>query len=176
MRRSVRDTSGDLGPRDVPPGPDPCAARGQIADSTLVAAPRQRAADGGKAQIEAGRTAAEVGTAKARRKDADARWTNKRWKAETRADGTKPIDIAIPILGQEPHVSMGRMQGIARGQIATDAARHDGARLREGLEGANTDRGVCANSAYRSAEGPGGPRTARSAASAVQAPRERPVP
>ena len=45
------------------------------------------------------------------------------------------------------------MHGLIRRQITTDAARHDGARLREGLvQRANTARGVWADSAYRSAE------------------------
>lgn len=129
---------------------------GQIVDATLVAAPRQRLTDGEKAAIKEGRTAAEVWPekpAKACQKDVDARWTVKLSKAKARADGTKPIDIAIPAYGYKSHVSIDRMHGLIRRQITTDAARHDGARLREGLiQRANTARAVWADSAYRSAE------------------------
>ncbi|WP_299823390.1 transposase [uncultured Jannaschia sp.] len=70
-----------------------------------------------------------------------------------RPDGTKPVDIAIPIYGYKSHVSIDRMHGVIRRQIVTDASRHDGARLREGLiHPANTARDVWAESAYRSAE------------------------
>ena len=48
---------------------------------------------------------------------------------------------------------MERMHGIVPRQVITDTARHDGARLREGLiQRANTARDVWADSAYRSAE------------------------
>ncbi len=118
---------------------------GQILDATLVAAPRQRHTDGEKAAIKEGRGAAEIWPdkpAKARQKDVDGRWTVKHSKAKTRADGSKPIDIAIPIYGYKSHVSIDRMHGIVRRQVITDAARHDGARLREGLiQRANTARG-----------------------------------
>ena len=129
---------------------------GQIVDATLVAAPRQRNTEAEKAAIKAGRTAAEIWPeqpAKVRQKDVDGRWTVKLSKAKVRADGTKPIDIAIPVYGYKSHVSIDRMHGIVRRQLTTDAARHDGARLREGLiQRANTARSVWADSAYRSAE------------------------
>ncbi|MBB1492706.1 transposase [Paracoccus sp. MC1854] len=129
---------------------------GQILDATLVAAPRQRNTEGEKAQIREGRTAAEIWPdkpAKARQKDVDGRWTVKQSKAKLRADGSKPIDIAIPVYGYKSHISIDRMHGIVRRQVVTDAARHDGARLREGLiQRTNTARDVWADSAYRSAE------------------------
>ncbi|MRX50192.1 IS5 family transposase [Paracoccus sp. S-4012] len=129
---------------------------GQILDATLVAAPRQRNTDGEKAQIREGRTAAEIWPdkpARARQKDVDGRWTVKYSKAKLRADGSKPIDIAIPVFGYKSHISIDRMHGVIRRQVVTDAARHDGARLREGLiQGANTARDVWADSAYRSVE------------------------
>lgn len=129
---------------------------GQILDATLVAAPRQRNTDGEKAQIRAGRTAAQIWPekpSKARQKDVDGRWTVKYSKAKARADGTKPIDIAIPVYGYKSHISIDRMHGLIRRQVVTDAAKHDGARLREGLiQRANTARDVWADSAYRSAE------------------------
>jgi len=129
---------------------------GQILDATLIAAPRQRNTDGERAAIKEGKSAADIWPdkpAKARQKDVDGRWTVKYSKATARADGTKPVDIAIPVYGYKSHISIDRMHGIVRRQIVTDAARHDGARLREGLiQGANTSRDVWADSAYRSAE------------------------
>lgn len=128
---------------------------GQILDATLVAAPRQRNTDGEKAAIKEGRSAAEIWPekpAKARQKDVDGRWTVKYSKAKVRADGTKPVDIAIPVYGYKSHISIDRMHGIVRRQVVTDAARHDGGQLREGLiQSANTARDVWADSAYRSA-------------------------
>lgn len=129
---------------------------GQIVDASLVAAPRQRNTDGEKAAIKADKTAREIWPeqpAKAAQKDTSARWTVKCSKAKTRADGSKPVDIAIPIFGYKSHVSIDRMHGIIRRQIVTDASLHDGARLREGLiQTANTARDVWADRAYRSAQ------------------------
>ena len=129
---------------------------GQIVDASLVAAPRQRNTDGEKAAIKEGKSAAEIWPdkpAKARQKDVDGRWTVKYSKAKVRADGTKPVDIAIPVYGYKSHISIDRMHGLIRRQTVTDAARHDGARLREGLIArTNTSRSVWADSAYRSAE------------------------
>ena len=129
---------------------------GPILDATLVAAPRQRNTDGEKALIKEGRSAADIWPdepAKARQKDVDGRWTVKYSKAKVQADGSKPIDIAIPVYGYKSHVSIDRMHGIVRRQVVTDAARHDGACLREGLIArTNTSRSVWADSAYRSAE------------------------
>ncbi len=122
---------------------------GQIVDASLVAAPRQRNTDAEKAAIKAGKTAAQIWPekpAKAAQKDTDGRWTVKYSKAKVRADGSKPVDIAIPIYGYKSHVSIDRMHGVIRRQIVTDAAQHDGARLREGLiQTANTARGVWAD-------------------------------
>ena len=129
---------------------------GQIVDATLVAAPRQRLTDDEKAEIKAGRTSAEVWPekpAKARQKDVDACWTLQRSRTKPRTDGTEPTALAVPLFGYKSHVSIDRMHGIVRRQLVTDAARHDGARLREGLiQQANTARDVWADSAYRSAE------------------------
>lgn len=129
---------------------------GQIVDASLVAAPRQRNTDGEKAAIKAGKSAAEIWPekpSKAPQKDTDGRWTVKYSKAKARADGTKPVDIAIPIYGDKSHISLDRMHAIIRRQIVTSAAQHDGARLREGLiQTAKTARDVWADSAYRSAE------------------------
>ncbi|WP_027289866.1 IS5 family transposase [Rhodovibrio salinarum] len=129
---------------------------GQIIDATLVAAPRQRNTDGEKAAIKAGKRAREIWPekpAKARQKDVDARWTVKVSKAKPAEDGTPRIDIAIPTFGYKSHISMDRRHGIIRRQKVTDAAAHDGARLREGLiDTTNTASDVWADSAYRSVE------------------------
>jgi transposase, IS5 family len=166
---------------------------GQIVDAGLVAAPRQRNTEGEKAAIKEGKSAAEIWPekpAKARQKDVDGRWTVKYSKAKVRANGTKPhspsslgpmaqqwLIIAIPVYGYKSHISIDRMHGLAnvlgpladigslRRQTATDAARHDGGQLREGLIArSNTSRPVRAGrhcralgpsddgDAYRSAE------------------------
>jgi IS5 family transposase len=129
---------------------------GQIVDATLVAAPRQRNTDAEKAAIKAGKRAREIWPekpSKARQKDTDARWTVKFSKAKPAEDGTKRIDIAIPTFGYKSHIAIDRRHGIIRRQKVTDAAAHDGARLREGLiDTTNTASDVWADSAYRSAE------------------------
>jgi IS5 family transposase len=129
---------------------------GQIIDASLIAAPRQCNSDGEKAAIKAGKTAQEIWPdkpAKAAQKDTNARWTVKYSKAKTSADGSKPVDLAIPTFGYKSHISIDCQNGIIRRQIITDAAQHDGARLREGLiQTANTGSRVWADTAYRSAE------------------------
>ena len=87
---------------------------GQIVDSSLVAAPRQRATKAEKAAIKAGRQAGEI------------------WP-----DGRKLVDIAVPVYGYKTHISIDRKHGIIRRQIVTDAAANDGKRLREGLIGSS---------------------------------------
>lgn len=128
---------------------------GQIIDATLVAAPRQHNTNAEKAAIKAGKQAKEIwpsSPAKARQKDTDARWTVKFSKGKPAADGKPQIDIAIPTFGYKSHISIDRRHGIIRRFLVTDAAAHDGARLREGLiDPANTASGVWADSAYRSA-------------------------
>jgi IS5 family transposase len=127
---------------------------GQIVDATLVAAPRQRNTEAEKAAIKAGKSAGEIWPekpAKARQKDVDARWTIKFSKARPAADGKPQIDIAIPSFGYKSHISIDRRHGIIRRGLVSDAAAHDGARLREGLiDPNNTASGVWADSAYRS--------------------------
>ena len=127
---------------------------GQIVDATLVAAPRQRNTEAEKVAIKAGKTADEIWPeqpAKARQKDVDARWTMKFSKAKPAADGSPRIDIAIPTFGYKSHISIDLRHGIIRRGMVTDAAAHDGARLREGLiDPNNTASDVWADSAYRS--------------------------
>ena len=129
---------------------------GQIVDATLVAAPRQRNTEGEKAAIKAGKAADEIWPdrpARARQKDTHARWTVKFSKAKPAADGRPQVDIAIPAFGYKSHISIDRRHGIIRRAKVTDAAAHDGARLREGLiDPTNTASDVWADSAYRSAE------------------------
>jgi transposase, IS5 family len=129
---------------------------GQIVDATLVTAPRQRNTDEEKARIKAGEKAAQIWPdkpAKARQKDTDARWTVKFSKAKPSPDGKPQIDIAIPTYGYKSHISIDRGHGVIRRGKTTDAAAHDGARLREGLiDPNNTASAVWADTAYRSAE------------------------
>ena len=109
---------------------------GQIADASLVAAPRQRNTNAEKADIKAGKIpeAWKDRPAKLRHKDRDARWTVKFTKAKPREDGTVPaIDLAIPAFGYKSHISIDRRFRRIRRWKATDASAHDGARLREGL-------------------------------------------
>ena len=127
---------------------------GQIIDASLVAAPRQRNTEDEKAAIKAGRKAAEIWAeepAKAAQKDTDARWTVKTSRGKVETDGTARRDIAIPVFGYKSHISVDRRHGFIRRQKVTDAATHDGARLREGLvDPDNTASSVWADTAYRS--------------------------
>ena len=127
---------------------------GQIVDASLVAAPRQRNTDEEKAAIKAGKTAREIWPdkpAKAAQKDTDARWTLKTSKGKVEADGTIKRDLAIPAFGYKSHIGIDRRHGFIRRQKVTDAAAHDGARLREGLiDPSNTASDVWADTAYRS--------------------------
>ena len=127
---------------------------GQIVDASLVAAPRQHDTDAEKEAIKAGRSASEIWPdepAKAAQKDTDARWTLKTSKGRIDADGTVKRDIAIPAFGYKSHISIDRRHGFIRRQKVTDAAAHDGARLRDGLiDPTNTASDVWADTAYRS--------------------------
>ena len=130
------------------------AMSGQIVDASLVAAPRQRNTQAEKDEIKAGRVppAWKHKPAKLRHKDRDARWTVKFTKAKPRQDGTLPAtDLAIPAFGYRNHISIDRGFGFIRKWLATDAACHEGRRLREGLlDKSNTAGGVWGDTAYRS--------------------------
>lgn len=131
------------------------AMSGQLMDATLVPAPRQRNDDGEKDAIKAGRTAAEIWPekpARARQKDVDARWTVKTSKAKPRPDGRTQADLAVPVYGYKNHVSTDRRHGLIRKWTVTAASAHDGARLPELLDKANTASAVWADTAYRSAK------------------------
>lgn len=128
---------------------------GQIVDASLVAAPRQRNTEEEKAAIKAGKTADEIWPdepAKAAQKDTDARWTVKSSKGKPKPDGAMQSDLTIPEFGYKTHIGIDVAHGFIRRQKVTDAAAHDGARLREGLvDPTNTASGVWADTAYRSA-------------------------
>ena len=130
------------------------AMSGQIVDSSLVAAPKQRNTKQEKDNIKAGKVpdAWKDRPAKLRQKDRDAHWTVKFTKAKPQADGTvPPVDIAIPAFGYQNHISIDRRHGLIRKWLATDAAAYEGARLREGLlDRTNTAKSVWADTAYRS--------------------------
>lgn len=126
---------------------------GQIIDATLVSAPKQRNSETEKADIKAGRVpeAWRQKPAKLRQKDRDGRWTVKFAKAREKSDRKIQPDIAIPVYGYKSHISIDQRHGIIRRQIVTDAAAHDGARLREGLiDKDNYASPVWADTAYRS--------------------------
>jgi transposase, IS5 family len=127
---------------------------GQIVDASLVAAPRQRNTEEEKAAIKAGKKARAIWPdkpGKAAQKDTDARWTLKTSKGKVEADGTLERDLVIPAFGYKSHIGIDRRHGFIRRQKVTDAAAHDGARLRDGLiDPANTASDVWADTAYRS--------------------------
>lgn len=127
---------------------------GQIVDASLVAAPRQRNTEDEKAAIKAGKKAREIWPekpAKAAQKDTNARWTVKTSKGKVDAEGTVKRDLAIPTFGYKSHIGIDRRHGFIRRQKVTNAAAHDGARLREGLiDPTNTASDVWADTAYRS--------------------------
>jgi hypothetical protein len=109
------------------------AMSGQIVDSSLVAAPKQRNTKEEKDEIKAGRIPQEWQgkAAKLRQKDRDARWTVKFTKAKQQPDGTvPPVDIAIPAFGYQNHISIDAKHGLIRRWLATDAAAYEGASTR----------------------------------------------
>ena len=109
---------------------------GQIVDASLVAAPWQRNTDGEKAPIKEGKSVPEIWTTSLRGRAK--RMSTVAGRSNTRRRRCVPtarsrVDIAIPVYGYKPHISINRMHGLIRCQVVTDAAQHDGARLREGL-------------------------------------------
>ena len=80
-----------------------------------------------------------------------ARWTLKTSKGKVEADGTVKRDLAIPAFGYKSHIGIDQRHDFIRRPKVTDAAAHDGARLREGLvDPTNTASDVWADTAYRS--------------------------
>jgi IS5 family transposase len=130
------------------------AMSGQIVDATIVAAPKQRNTDEEKKAIREGRIpeAWADKPAKLAQKDRDARWTVKYTKAKPKEDAALQVDLAIPAFGYKNHIAIDRAHGLIRKWTATHAAAHDGARLEEVLDRANTASHVWADTAYRSAK------------------------
>jgi IS5 family transposase len=63
-----------------------------------------------------------------------------------------PVDLAIPAFGYRNHIAIDRRFGLIRKWLSTDAAAHEGSRLREGLlDKTNTAAAVWGDTAYRSA-------------------------
>ena len=110
---------------------------GQTVGATLVAAPRQHLTDAENAEVKAGRSAAEVWPAGGRPRRIRGTSTRagrlQRSRARARPGGAEPTALAVPLFGHKLHVSIDRMHGLIRRQLATCAARHDGRRLRERL-------------------------------------------
>lgn len=130
---------------------------GQIVDASLIAAPKQRNTDDERAAIKEGKSAAEIWPDepnKVAQKDTNARWTVKQSKAPAPGpDGKTLPAISIPVFGYKDHIGIDRRFRFIRTQKITDAAAHDGARLREGLiDPQNTASDVWADTAYRSAK------------------------
>src|SRR6185295_9764561 len=128
------------------------AMSGQIIDASIVAAPKQRNTDGEKRDIKEGRIpgAWKDKPAKLAQKDRNARWTVKWSKAKPADDGAQRVDLAVPAFGYKNHIGIDRRHGLIRTWVATDAARHDGARLANLISKANTGSEVWADTAYRS--------------------------
>ena len=127
---------------------------GQILDTTLVAAPKQRNTNDEKTDLREGRIPQDWQDkpSKLSHKDRHARWTLKFTKAKRQEDGSMPAtDLAIPFFGYKSHISIDRKFRLIRKWKTTDAAASDGARLREGLlDKTNTASTVWADTAYRS--------------------------
>ena len=131
--------------------------QGQIADATVVSAPRQRMTDEEKARAKKGESASEIWDKpeKARQKDVDARWTMKRVKMRKIDGGGKSGEGGGGLCemkhGYKNHVSIDRKWRLVRRWSATDAARHDGHELENLLDMNNGCKTVWADSAYLSA-------------------------
>ncbi len=128
---------------------------GQIVDSSLIAAPRQRMTSSEKARAKAGEDAKDIwpdNPAKAAQKDTDARWMVKYSKAKTTKTGEKDaglVDISVPHFGYKNHISIDRKFRFIRGEKTTDAARYDGHELASVLTKDNRSGKVWADTAYR---------------------------
>jgi IS5 family transposase len=128
------------------------AMGGQIVDATVVEAPRQHNSDEEKREIKEGRVP-EAWTdepAKLAQKDMDARWTLKRGKKKEAKDGKPSLEIVVPAFRYKNHIATDVAHGFIRAFTVTDAAAHDGARLRELVRQDNTASTVWADTAYRS--------------------------
>jgi len=132
------------------------AKSGKILDASLIPALRQHLSEDEKAAIKEGQTADEIWPdepRKAAQKDTQAHWTVKTSRSVPPNEGEKvKPDFTIPGFGYKNHIGIDRENGLIRTWLVTDAAAHDGARLREGLiDQDNTASDVWADSAFRSA-------------------------
>jgi transposase, IS5 family len=98
-----------------------------------VAAPKQRNTEAEKGTVKEGKSAAEIWPdepAKARQKDADARWTLKFATAKLTADGKPQVDIAIPSFGYKSSLSTSEplLHPQAQGHRCCSLPRSDGPR------------------------------------------------
>jgi len=129
------------------------AMGGQIIDASLVSAPKQRNTKDEKEAIKAGKSASEIWPdepAKAAQKDVDARWTVKIGRPkDTDAPRSVP-ELAIAVFGYKSHIGIDRRFGFIRSFAVTDAACHDGKKLRDLVTTDNTASDVWADTAYRS--------------------------
>ena len=128
------------------------AMSGQLVDASIIAAPKQRTSKAEKQAIKEGRVPEgwHDEPAKLRQKARDARWTVKYTKAKPREDGRPQVDLAIPLLGYQNHISADRCYRLIRRWQVTDAAAHAGSRLKDLLDPTNTASDIWADSAYRS--------------------------
>jgi transposase, IS5 family len=128
------------------------AMSGQIIDASIVACPKQRNTDAEKQAIKEGRIPEGWSDKpkKLAQKDRDARWTVKWSKAKPAEDGSRRVDMAVPVFGYKNHLGIDRRHGLIRRWAVTDAARYDGALLPELVDKSNTASDVWADTAYRS--------------------------
>ena len=130
------------------------AMSGQIVDSSLVAAPKQRHTRAEKQAVKAGKTAREIWPdqpARAAQKEFDARWTIQTGRKALDTERSGLAEIAIPTFGYKAHTSVDRRFRLIRYWDVTDASRFGGRLLREGLlDPTNTGAGVWADTAHRS--------------------------
>ena len=111
------------------------AMKGQIVDASIVSVPKRRNSREENAKIKRG----EVWNwpeHKRRRKDVDARWTEKNGKL---------------FYGYKNYIAVDVKHELIRGYAVTDAAPRD-SKVFGQLLSANTSEDICADSAYRSAE------------------------
>ena len=132
------------------------AMSGQIVDATIVAAPKQRNTNSEKQAIKDGRIPEgwKDKPAKLAQKDRDARWTVKYTKAKVAGRRLRFRRSTSPSRPSDTRTMCrptGR-HGLIRKWTVTDAAAHDGARLEDLLDRANTASEVWADTAYRSAK------------------------
>lgn len=126
------------------------ATQGQIIDSTIVAAPRQRISDKERQQVASGVKPKGWKDAKMRQADTDARWTVKTSPDRVDKDGQVKKGLVIPAHGYKKHINVDARHKLIRKCKVTDAASHDSRHLPELIDATNAGRKVRADSAYQS--------------------------